>query len=111
MAGSQQQVCINHMKETKVIEVVVDPSAAVTKGFSIRGKVFAVEATAKLADGTEVKYHIDSERKKNLPRAIERDQESAKAGAMKASFNEKGEFWGMVKTYMIGGSGGLTPQA
>ena len=73
------------------------------KAHGPRGKCFAVDVLYHLEDGTTQAAHISSERKKNLPAAIQRQIDNAASGAMKAIYHGA-EYFGTSTSYTLGGS-------
>lgn len=90
---------------TEKLVTAIRRNGSILKGMTMRGKGFIQPVVLTLEDGTEVQSTIDTERKKDLDKTFDRKLKSIEAKAFKASFNDKGEFWGTVETMMIGGSG------
>jgi hypothetical protein len=91
-------------KDIKVSRIT--PSGIIIKSTTNSGRPgFAMDVTLHLEDGSEHKHRACTERKKDLPRSVERMQESAAAGCMAAMFNDAGEFWCVRQSFAIGSSG------
>ena len=99
------------MKEIKIIKVEVKPGATITKGMTMRGPGFAIRVNYTLDGGRVIESYAYAQRKKDVLPRVERENRSAAAGAMSASFNDKGEFWGTVQDYALESSGLLAPVA
>lgn len=85
----------------------------IIKGRTHSGRMgFLMQVTYTLADGRLIDSWSSEERKKDLPRSIERDRESIAAGTLKANFSDDGKFWGTVSTWKMDlGNGRLVPNA
>jgi hypothetical protein len=93
--------------EITVTKVEVQNGGAVSKGRdNCYRSCFVVAVLYTLANGVTVKGRITSERKKNLPRAIEQEKASIAAGSMSCNPDT-----GMFTTRFTIGSRGLQPYA
>ena len=94
------------------ITAITPTGKPIYKGTTYSGRPgFILEVAYTLADGRATPSAIRCERKKDLPRTLERERHAAAVGAMKATLDDQtGQFWGTRTSYLLGGNG-LQPTA
>jgi hypothetical protein len=99
------------MKTFKVTEVIVHDYDKPIPAMTARGKGFAIRALFRLEKNDSldvVESTITATKKKDIPAAIERHKESAKAGAMRVEFRDDMKHHFVVMKWKMG-AGGMVP--
>jgi hypothetical protein len=86
----------------------MEPQGAIYKSQRHGRPVFMIDATYTFEDGRTAKGSIYCDRKKDVPRTIEREQRAIAAGAMSGQIDADGTL-GMTCTRYTIGTGGLVP--
>lgn len=99
------------MKEILIVRVEPDttnPKPWKGMSYSAGRIAFHLDVVYHLEDGQTIKSSVSSQKKKDLPRALQRDQTAAANRSFWATFGEDGSFHGTKQAWRIGG-GGLVP--
>ena len=92
-------------KEIPITQITPLNHCAIHKGIHNGRLAFIMDVEYRLQDGRTLPGSVSGERKKDVPAALARAQQSAAANAMFACFDEQGAYLGTSQKWTIGAAG------
>ena len=92
-------------QEIPITQITPLNNGAIRMGVHHGRPAFILDVEYRLQDGRTLPGTVSGERKKDVPTALARAQQSAAANSMFACFDEQGAYFGTSQKWTIGASG------